>query len=195
MTASKESSGEAPSTVENQEGRPRRRSPQGAYRPGEADERAVLVARADARRFGDLPQRNVVTGRHRREDHRHYRVARLERIAPQRGYRSREIPQWIWKPRRGHTRSRELANESQVTPRCTSLAGRITYCTEPGWVGLMESQNSPFTDTLREIDELMAEARRLRERINDELLRREEAPFFRERRNRYERHEPDRRSH
>ena len=42
----------------------------------------------------------------------------------------------------------------------------------------MESQNSPFTDTLREIDELMAEARRLRERINDELLRREEAPFF-----------------
>ena len=59
----------------------------------------------------------------------------------------------------------------------------------------MESQNSPFTDTLREIDELMAEARRLRERINDELLRREEAPFFRERRNRCERHEPDRRAH
>jgi hypothetical protein len=59
----------------------------------------------------------------------------------------------------------------------------------------MESENSPFTDTLLEIEELMAEARRLRERINDELLRREEAPFFPERRNRSERHEPDRRAH
>jgi hypothetical protein len=57
----------------------------------------------------------------------------------------------------------------------------------------MESENSPFIHTLRHLEELLAEARRLRERINHELLRPEEAPFFPERRSRYERREPDRR--
>jgi hypothetical protein len=51
---------------------------------------------------------------------------------------------------------------------------------------------TPFADTLRHIDDLMAEARLLRERITA-ALRREEAPFFPERRHRYEPHEPDRR--
>jgi hypothetical protein len=51
---------------------------------------------------------------------------------------------------------------------------------------------TPFAETLRHIDDLMAEARLLRERITA-ALRREEAPFFPERRHRYEPHEPDRR--
>jgi len=51
---------------------------------------------------------------------------------------------------------------------------------------------TPFAETLRHIDDLMAEARLLRERIAA-ALRREEAPFFPERRHRYEPHEPDRR--
>jgi hypothetical protein len=51
---------------------------------------------------------------------------------------------------------------------------------------------TPFTETLRHIDDLMAEARLLRERIAA-ALRREEAPFFPERRHRYEPHEPERR--
>ena len=51
---------------------------------------------------------------------------------------------------------------------------------------------TPFAETLRHIDDLMAEARVLRERITA-ALRREEAPFFPERRHRHEPHEPDRR--
>ena len=51
---------------------------------------------------------------------------------------------------------------------------------------------TPFAETLRHIDDLMAEARLLRERIAA-ALHREEAPFFPERRHRYEPHEPDRR--
>jgi hypothetical protein len=51
---------------------------------------------------------------------------------------------------------------------------------------------TPFAETLRHIDDLMAEARLLRERITA-ALQREEAPFFPERRHRYEPHEPDRR--
>lgn len=54
------------------------------------------------------------------------------------------------------------------------------------------AEMTPFTETLRHIDDLMAEARLLRERITA-ALRREEAPFFPERRHRYEPHEPDRR--
>ena len=51
---------------------------------------------------------------------------------------------------------------------------------------------TPFAETLRHIDDLMAEARRLRDRITT-ALRREEAPFFPERRHRHEPHEPERR--
>ena len=59
-------------------------------------------------------------------------------------------------------------------------------------VPISESGMTPFAETLRHIDDLMAEARLLRERITA-ALRREEAPFFPERRHRYEPHEPDRR--
>jgi hypothetical protein len=55
-----------------------------------------------------------------------------------------------------------------------------------------EFATTPFAETLRHIDDLMVEARLLRERITA-ALRREEAPFFPERRHRYEPHEPDRR--
>ena len=51
---------------------------------------------------------------------------------------------------------------------------------------------TPFAETLRHIDALMAEARLLRERITAALLR-EEAPFFPERRHRNEPHDPERR--
>jgi hypothetical protein len=51
---------------------------------------------------------------------------------------------------------------------------------------------TPFVETLRHIDDLMTEAGLLRERITA-ALQREEAPFFPERRHRYEPHEPDRR--
>ena len=54
------------------------------------------------------------------------------------------------------------------------------------------SAMTPFAETLRHIDDLMAEARRLRERITA-ALRREQEPFFPDRRHRYEPHEPDRR--
>lgn len=63
----------------------------------------------------------------------------------------------------------------------------------PASVGsVSEFAPTPFAETLRHIDDLMAEARRLRERITA-ALRREEAPFFPERRHRYEPHEPERR--
>ena len=55
-----------------------------------------------------------------------------------------------------------------------------------------ELATTPFAETLRHIDDLMAEARLLRERITA-ALRREEAPFFPERRHRNEPYEPDRR--
>ena len=55
-----------------------------------------------------------------------------------------------------------------------------------------ELEMTPFAETLRHIDDLMAEARLLRERITT-ALRREQEPFFPERRYRYEPHEPDRR--
>ena len=54
------------------------------------------------------------------------------------------------------------------------------------------SEMTPFAETLRYLDDLMAEARLLRERITA-ALGREEAPFFPERRHRHEPHEPDRR--
>ena len=57
----------------------------------------------------------------------------------------------------------------------------------------MDTVESPFSETLRHIDDLMAEARYLRERITA-ALRRLEAPLFPERRRRYERHEPERRN-
>jgi len=55
-----------------------------------------------------------------------------------------------------------------------------------------EFATTPFAETLRHIDDLMTEARLLRERITT-ALRREQEPFFPERRHRYEPHEPDRR--
>ena len=54
------------------------------------------------------------------------------------------------------------------------------------------AETTPFAETLRYLDDLMAEARLLRARITA-ALRREEAPFFPERRHRHEAHEPDRR--
>ena len=59
-------------------------------------------------------------------------------------------------------------------------------------VPISDSAMTPFAETLRHIDDLMAEARLLRERITA-ALRREEAPFFPERRHRNEPYEPDRR--
>jgi hypothetical protein len=56
-----------------------------------------------------------------------------------------------------------------------------------------EVKSSIVDETIRHLDELMAEARRLRERITA-ALRREEEPFFPERRYHYERHEPERRA-
>lgn len=56
----------------------------------------------------------------------------------------------------------------------------------------METLKSPFAETLRHIDDLMAEARRLREQITVALSR-EEAPFFPDRRHQHAPHEPDRR--
>jgi len=58
----------------------------------------------------------------------------------------------------------------------------------------MDIVESPFSETLRRIDDLMAEARYLRERTIA-ALRRLEAPLFPERRRRYEPHEPERRNH
>ena len=51
---------------------------------------------------------------------------------------------------------------------------------------------SLFGETLRHFDDLMAEARDLRTRIVA-ALHRETHPFFPDRRNHYERHQPDRR--
>jgi hypothetical protein len=51
---------------------------------------------------------------------------------------------------------------------------------------------SPFSEVLRHLDELMAEATHLRERITA-ALHREQRPFFPERRCRYEPHKPERR--
>jgi len=52
---------------------------------------------------------------------------------------------------------------------------------------------SVFTETLRHIDDLLDEARHLRERITA-ALRRDQQPFYPERRHHYEPHEPDRRT-
>jgi hypothetical protein len=52
---------------------------------------------------------------------------------------------------------------------------------------------SPIDEILRQFDDLVAEARHLRERIVA-ALRREREPFFPERRYHYEPHEPDRRN-
>jgi hypothetical protein len=54
-------------------------------------------------------------------------------------------------------------------------------------------KGSIIGETIRRLDELMAEARHLRERITA-ALRREEEPFFPERRYHYEQHEPERRA-
>lgn len=56
-----------------------------------------------------------------------------------------------------------------------------------------EVKSSIIGETIRHLDELMAEARRLRERITA-ALRREEEPFFPERRYHYEQHKPERRA-
>jgi hypothetical protein len=54
-------------------------------------------------------------------------------------------------------------------------------------------KRSPIDEILRQFDDLVAEARRLRERIVA-ALRHEREPFFPERRYHYEPHEPDRRN-
>ena len=51
---------------------------------------------------------------------------------------------------------------------------------------------SVFGETLRHLDDLLAEARQLRERIAA-ALHREREPFYPERRFHYEPHEPERR--
>jgi hypothetical protein len=71
-----------------------------------------------------------------------------------------------------------------------SVNGKDPFHTSPG--PIPESGMTPFAETLRHLDDLMAEARLLRERITA-ALRKEEEPFFPERRHRYEPHEPDRR--
>ena len=72
--------------------------------------------------------------------------------------------------------------------RSVTVKGPFQVSPDP----VSEFAMTPFAETLRHIDDLMAEARLLRERITA-ALRREEAPFFPERRHRYEPHEPDRR--
>ena len=71
-----------------------------------------------------------------------------------------------------------------------SVDVKVPIHTSPGPV--LESKTTPFAETLRHIDALMAEARLLREQITA-ALRREEAPFFPERRHRHEPHVPERR--
>jgi hypothetical protein len=56
-----------------------------------------------------------------------------------------------------------------------------------------EVKSSIIGETIRRLDELMAEARHLRERITAALGRKEE-PFFPERRYHYEQHESERRA-
>jgi hypothetical protein len=60
---------------------------------------------------------------------------------------------------------------------------------------VMDSLKSPFRDTLRNLDDQIAETRHMRERINAAIRREYEAPYFPERRDQYEPHEPDRRRH
>ena len=62
------------------------------------------------------------------------------------------------------------------------------------WV-VVDTLMSPFGDTLRNLDAQIAETRHLRERINAAIRREYDAPYFPERRDRYEPHEPDRRRH
>ena len=50
-----------------------------------------------------------------------------------------------------------------------------------------------FAAMMRHLDELLAEAVRLREQITAAMRRNEERPFWPERRMRHERHDPDRR--
>lgn len=66
-------------------------------------------------------------------------------------------------------------------------------CTRFPFGAMDEVRSSIIGETIRHLDELIAEARRLRERITA-ALRREEEPFFPERRYRYEQHEPERRA-
>jgi hypothetical protein len=59
----------------------------------------------------------------------------------------------------------------------------------------MDKLKSSGADTLRYLDDLLTEARHLRERSAAALRRLDERPFFPERRDHYEPHEPDRRRH
>ena len=52
---------------------------------------------------------------------------------------------------------------------------------------------SLLEETLRQLDDLLAEARHLRERITT-TLQRERKPFYPERRSHYEPHDPERRT-
>ena len=60
---------------------------------------------------------------------------------------------------------------------------------------VVDTLTSPFGDTLRNLDDQIAETRNLRERINAAIRREHDAPHFPERRDHYEPHEPDRRRH
>jgi len=59
----------------------------------------------------------------------------------------------------------------------------------------MDTLKSSGADTLRHLEDLLTEARHLRERIAAALCLQDERPFFPERRDHYEPHEPDRRRH
>src|SRR5690349_13604802 len=63
-----------------------------------------------------------------------------------------------------------------------------------GAVAMDALKPSVFGETLRHIDNLLAESRHLRKRIAA-AIHREREPFYPERRYRYESHEPERRKH
>jgi hypothetical protein len=60
---------------------------------------------------------------------------------------------------------------------------------------VMDTLKPSLGDTLRNLDDQITETRRLCERINAAIQREYDAPYFPERRDRYEPHDPDRRCH
>jgi hypothetical protein len=60
---------------------------------------------------------------------------------------------------------------------------------------VMDTLKPSWGDTLRNLDDQITETRHLCERINAAIRRESDAPYFPERRNHYEPHEPNRRWH
>jgi hypothetical protein len=61
--------------------------------------------------------------------------------------------------------------------------------------GVVNTLESPFRDTLRDLDDQITETRQLCQRINAAIRRENDPPYFPERRDRYEPYKPDRRCH